>query len=245
MSDKGIHLAALYSVGCPELVQMGYEATMELFAGSETSTTPSIQEVKSILEKLDPSVYCQLIAGVIGEKDYFSESVVRAHWLGADILCSVQDANVQQVFANSSLRDCFDIHKLAALAMKLRGLIGVVPHHNFCVLQLFTELKKRSTIPERLVIDADRCLVKSGKVLSSTKDFLEVQTLVLFPAEEGGIGADIGTITVNRGFVTDQAVTPSFVTIHLGRARQAISGDESQRLTKLTIQAVKFSNKER
>ncbi len=241
MLDNGIRLAALYSVGCPELVQMNLDSALWSFVVGEPTASISAESARGILEKLDPFVFYQLIAFAVNEKDCFSESVVRAHWLGNGALNPVQDSDVKQVLTDLSSRDSLDVHKLAALALKLRGLIGFVPHHNFCVLQLFAGLKKRGKIPERIITEADRCLVKPGKVVSKSGGLFGVKNLVLVPGSDGGLDVNVRVAMVDSRLISDAA--PVFVSTHLGRVREAISEEDSQKLENLLLEAVDFSNK--
>lgn len=242
MSDKGIRLAALYSAGCPELTETECGAAIDSFLSSGNGSGPSTEEVKKILERLDPFAYYQLIATANGEEDVFSESVVRAHWLGAGDLSPVADLHVRRVLGNTSLEECLGIHRLVALVTRLRGLIGFLPHHNFCALHLFTALRKGIKIPDQLILSADQCLIRPAKVLAREGNFLQVKTLSLVSRKDG-LDLNIRTTKVEKWLVADQDVFPNLVSIHLGRAREMITEVQYHKLEWLMEQAVNFSNK--
>lgn len=246
MDIKGIQLAGLYSLGCPELEQITITNKVELFVrGIKTTESLLASDVRGILERLDPFVFYQLIALATGEPDFFSEQVIRAHWLGGSFLRPIEKGHIHKVFANGTLKGCFEVHRLTALLMKLRGLIGCKPHHNFCVLQLLAGYKKGIPIPPPVLTSTGLCLVKPGRILSIDGDYFTVETVSLIVKEDNLLGLQTAKEIVKRGFVADRPVRQAFVSIHLGSAREIITGRDFNRLIALTRGALCFNQRER
>lgn len=239
MQSEGIRLAALYSTGCPELLQAGSNSSLVSFLrGNGTA-----QSVRHLLEAIDPFFYYMLIAMQspvqAGVSNFFDPRVVSAHWLGNEFLFPVKGEEIQRVFRNGKVGE-LNPHKAREMAFKLIALKGRLPHHNLCVLSILAGARE-----SKLVHELDSCLVSAAEVVSLEGDKIRARKLSLVQTFPGApVEAQEVVCVADKGFV-DCVKPGDLVSLHLGAARQIISREIFDRLNEFTLRGVKEFQRER
>ncbi len=214
---EGLKIASLYSLGCPELRQIGAENfILNFLKNPERSKTLF---VKDILKKLEPFVYYRLLAKKNGISNPFNKNVVKAHWLGNNLLKPLEE------------KDLNDISSVYFL--KLSDLIGAKPHHNFSV---FWSAKRTDKIPIEKI---DECLIKSGKVIEIKEKTILVETVKLC-LNKKEIFLQETKEEISKGFLRGFVGFDDLVSIHFQQAREKISRNCAQNLIEITKEAINF-----
>ena len=231
-SQNGLRLAALYSIGCPELRQL---RTEPLILGALTAGPDSFPHnadfVETAMRLLDPFVFYQLIALKHGRTDFFSEDIVRTHWFGGDLLRPVTVDDIRLLLARGTIPTV--IHRAEEIILRLTDLLGGLPHHNFVVLSLLKRMRRDIKAPVELLAGISQCLVGAGKVVE-VRDGLRIPGAgKLFPQ------AGIGLIKIDNPFKINVRVG-DYVSHHLSWAREKISEKEAKGLDAITRQALDF-----
>jgi hydrogenase maturation factor len=240
-STNGYLLTCLYSSGCPELRELGAQEMIEGFVEGQPMDPAAM--VKDVLRRIGPSVFYRLIAPAKGlGTDIFDREVVRAYWIyNPDLLVPVTKAAVTKILRQGF--SGFSQHKQAEMITRIRGVQGGKPHHNFDVLWLlksFTNPKVGIAIPQDLLQKTNDCLVRAGRVRSNGKA-LGVETVSVVQKGNNALALGPVSMTVGLGFVK-KALPGDFVSIHLGVAREIISGRDAEDLGMITGEAIEFVN---
>jgi len=223
---EGILTSCLYSFGCPELRQFGAEKFFfEFLKNTEKTKLPL---VRTILEKLEPYYFYSLI-GYKNNLPPFSQRVVRAHWLGNNLLKRIEKEDVKELFKEKK----FQGHQTRFI--KIFDLIGGKPHHNFSTLWL---IKKIENLNPNLKMIED-CLVRAGKVveIKEEKFVVETQRLVL---DRKKLRLQEVIEEIPRFFLKRPVKFNDWISIHFGVAREKISRDCAQNLQRIIQEAILF-----
>ena len=245
MDASGIRLAALYSLGCPELREMNAELRVQSFVIGASQEKPAA--IRSILEKIDPFWFYQLI--VLSKfkelSDFFGEKAVRAFWIGNPYLKPIKVPDIQRVFANGKLKHKFDVHKMGVVIAKMRGLLGVRPSHNFCVMEILTGIRKGVPIPQEILQGTNECLVRAGKVIAAGDDKINVETTVLVQEELTSFGFRTVQEEVERGFIIGELTPGTLISVHLGKGREVLSREDDFNIREFLREALAFAQRGR
>jgi hydrogenase maturation factor len=214
---EGILASCLYSYGCPELKQIGAEKLIFNFLKNPEKS--KIPFVKDILQKLEPFIYYRMIGKMNGINSPFNLKVVKAHWLGNNLLRPIKRADLEDT----------SISRL----IKLSDLIGTKPHHNFSVIWSTKKTDKIS------IEKIDECLIKPGKVLEIKENSLLVQTIKLF-SEGKKIYFKDSKEEVFKEILRELISFDDWVSIHFRSAREKISRNCAENLLKITKEAISF-----
>lgn len=182
----------------------------------EKSKSPS---VKATLEKLEPSLFYRLIGKMNGVNSPFNLKVVKAHWLGNNLLETIKREHIEAISRT--------------YLIKLSDFIGGKAHHNFSVIW---PTKKTENIPIEKV---DECLVKPGKVIEVKQKTILVETISLF-REKKKIYLKDSTQELSREVLRGLINFDDWVSIHFGTAREKISRNCAQNLIEITKEAISF-----
>lgn len=226
---KGARLACLYTFGCSEL--RGNPEAEEAVLGFIREPKPeNLPRVRTILEGLEPSVAYRIIAAANGIEDSLSEEVVRAYWLGGELLKIATDDMLAGV-----LSEGFHSRQLL-VAHKVRGR---KPHHNLNVVWLVSIVQQ--SVPQKLthiISGASDCLVVPGKVIEVEEETIRVLAPSL--SREGDKFALVAAPReVKRGFIRE-ARQGEWMSIHLGMAREFITEETAESLMAATHEALQI-----
>jgi hypothetical protein len=214
---EGILTACLYSYGCPELKQIGAEKLIHNFL--ENPEKAKISFTKDVLEKLEPFIYYRLIAKTNSINSPFNPKVVKAYWLGNNLLRPLKRDDLEDVSINRLI--------------KLSDLIGAKPHHNFSVLWL---TKKTKNI---LIEKVDECLIKPGKVIEIRQKTILVKTMCL-STKGKKIYLEYSKEEISREILRGFISFDDWVSMHFRSAREKISRNCAENLLKITKEAISF-----
>lgn len=216
----GEQLASLYSFGCLELKQLRQTGAEELiFNFINNPEKKQIPFVKTILEKLEPFVYYRLIGKMNDINNPFDFKVVKAYWLGNDLLRPIKREDFENILSNQQV--------------KLLDLINAKLHHNFTALWV---LKKTKKIPIEKI---DECIIKPGRVIEVKEESILVETKKLSLKEEKICPQDFKQ-EISSEFLKGCVSINDWVSIHFGIARQKISQEAAENLYKITEEAILF-----
>jgi hypothetical protein len=122
----GVLMAATFSWGCQRANQLGITPLLKEYALSEGKSA-SEEKIREELKKLYSYFYYCVIAFSNGIKDPFDLKVVKAHWVGNELLESVTIDNIKYVF--NEMKD--DYGDRVILAVVARPLVKTLSaHHN-------------------------------------------------------------------------------------------------------------------
>jgi hypothetical protein len=162
---QGLKIAALYSFppGRFGLCGMGEEASHEILDFLKGEKVPNIKE---ILETFEGSLfYYKLIAKENKISDYFNEKVVRAYWIGNELLEKVRISKLREVVAKNL--------KKPKIAKKLPE--NSRAHHSFHVL-VAGPMKKDLIMTEGT---KDLCKISWGKILKIKNQKEKIANLII------------------------------------------------------------------
>ncbi|MGB9598501.1 MAG: DUF6390 family protein [Minisyncoccales bacterium] len=162
---SGFKIAALYSFPPARfgLCGMGEEASHELF---HFLLGEKVSEIKKMLETFEGALfYYRLIAKENKIKNYFNERVVRAYWIGNELLEKVKVSKLKEMVAKNLKKP-----KLAKILPEIAR-----PHHSFHVL-VAGPIKKDLVLTEGM---KDLCKISWGKVKKIEDSKLSVVNLTI------------------------------------------------------------------
>lgn len=230
---SGLKLAALYSFppGRFGLCGMGEEAPHEIFHFLMGKKVPKI---KKILESFEGAiVYYKLIAKENKISDYFNKKVVKAYWIGNDLLDKVKVSKLKEVVAKK---------------IKKPSLAKILPdfakaHHSFHVL-VAGPMKRNLEMTEGM---KDLCKISWGKVSKVytgkwNVTNLEVEYQPLLKEKSWFLGKP-----EKRKIFWDKRVLPKvkvgdWVSFHWNLALEKLSEEELKNLKKYTLLSIKTAN---
>lgn len=230
---QGLKLAALYSFppGRFGLCGMGREANHEIFHFLIGEKVP---EIRKILETFEGALfYYRLIAKENKISDYFDEKVVKAYWIGNDLLEKVKIESLRRL-----VKEKLKKPKLAKILPEFSK-----PHHSFHVL-VAGPIRKDLEMTEGM---KDLCKISWGKVLKiEDSGFkignLEVEYQPLLKEKEWFLGRP-----KKRKIFWDKRILPKIkvgdiISFHWDLALEKISKEEIKNLEKYTQESIKIAN---
>jgi len=125
---KGTVLAATFSWGCERANQLGITPILREYALSQGKSHKE-EEIRGLLQDLFSYLYYQIIARANQIEDPLDIQVVKAHWIGNELLEKVQKVHIKEVFEKEKAR-----YDKIVLAKVLEGVIktGSAHHNAYC-----------------------------------------------------------------------------------------------------------------
>ena len=126
--------AATFSFGCEMANELGITPQLQEYSFSGGKTCPE-EQIREALKKLASYFYYLAIAKANGISDPFDFRVVKAHWIGNELLDKVAPKHAAIVIKEESAR-----HDRIILVYYLKPLIQIgKAHHNFYAKQIGKE----------------------------------------------------------------------------------------------------------
>lgn len=186
---------------------------LDFIAGKKVSK----KKVKEIIKNFKSAYsYYQLVAAANNIENPLDEKVVRAYWMGNELLKKVKMK---------------DFKAMTGERFSLRSIpCGSLPHHSFHVLNIGTLAGK---LAENLF---DFCLIKWGRVVEIKKDKVAVDSCQ--PLEKGQgkfqLGKPIRKIVIWNKLLLPKLEIGDWVSVHWGNAIERLSKKELENLRKYT-----------
>jgi hydrogenase maturation factor len=230
---SGLKIAALYSFppGRFGLCGMGEESAHQIF---DFLLGEKVPKIKEILESFEGSLfYYRLIAKENKISDYFDERVIRAYWIGNELLEKVRISKLKELVVKK--------FKKQKLAKKLPE--NSKPHHSFHVL-VAGPMKKDLIMTEGM---RDLCKVSWGKVLKIEDCKMQIANLIV---EYQPILKEkkwfLGKQTKRKIFwfkrILPKVKVGDFVSFHWDLALEKLSETDLRNLKKYTEISVQSAN---
>lgn len=217
-----LKLAALYAYGCQKTKELEIDELLKKFVVSGQNK----QKIESELKKLEPFLYYQLIAKSNKIDNPFDVRVVKAYWLGNEMIEKVKPELLKELVGQV---DSFYLLKANYL------ILGGKAHHNFSVL---------SKIPvknEKTIEMVNQCLISWGRVVEKTETELTVFHQPLVLKDKKFVLGDLMLKKIKRGLL-GRIKLNDIVSIHFNEAREIISDDDWHNLRKYTQEAIEMFN---
>lgn len=228
---KGLQVACLYSLGCPELKRM--KAQKHIFDFIENPQREKFPLIKEFLEELEPFLFYQLIGLQNDITDFFHEDVVRAYWLGNSLSKPLTKKDIDRFL---SQKRNFEHHRFHLI--KILELVGGRAHHNFESLWLIKGMERGRRFPPKFLENLNDCLMRAGEVIEIGKLSLKVKTKSIGFSNQGFILEDSRERTY--GGLVKEIEKGNFISIHLGMAREKIQRETAENLLKITEETISF-----
>ncbi|MFC1630278.1 DUF6390 family protein [Patescibacteria group bacterium] len=229
---SGLKLAALYGIKphllgfCGPREESSTRVLLNYLSGKKVSE----KKVRKILTEFEGAMaYYNLIAQCNNIKDPFNEKVVKAYWIGNELLDSVSTESLQETIKKEFSRPGLLSKKAAAKKTK-KVAKGSVPHHSFHVMKIGS-VTGRIRLQGKL---RDVCRIGWGKVI--TLDPLKNRMKVIYQPLTGKKNKKY--IGWNKDLLKNPRVG-SFVSIHWNMAIQILQKKDLKNLQKYTQQTLK------
>jgi hypothetical protein len=230
---QGLKIAALYSFppGRFGLCGMGEGASHEILDFLKGERVPKIRK---ILETFEGSLfYYMLIAKENKISNYFDEKVVRAYWIGNELLEKVRISKLKEMIAKNL--------KKIQLAKDLPENSRV--HHSFHVLVL-GPMKKDLVMTEGM---KDLCKISWGRVLKILDYKLEVKNLIVeYQPLLRGKKWFLGKPTKRKIFwfksIFPKLKAGDFISFHWDLALERLTKKDLENLKKYTQLSIEVAN---
>jgi len=230
---QGLKVAALYSFppGRFGLCGMGEETSHEILDFLKGKRVPNIKE---ILETFEGSLfYYKLIAKENKISDYFNEKVVRAYWIGNELLEKVRISKLREMIAKE--------FKRPNLAKKLPK--NSRAHHSFHVL-VSGPIKKDLIMTEGM---RDLCKISWGKILKIEDCKLEIANLIveyqpLLKEKKWFLGRPIKRRVFWFKSLLPKIKIGDFISFHWDLALEKLSKEDLENLKKYTNLSISIAN---
>ena len=250
MNQQGLITCTRYAFPPNALHYCGPEEQVNIKAyQKEQIADNGLKEIIEKFETLYP--YLTLIAYENNIRDPFDPRVVEAYWIGNDLLTNV---SMNKFYYH--LRDTLKLKKkvkpkdLELLFGKLDD--GMLPHHTFHVLNVFTRTGHHSV--QHTLETMDACRIGWGTVIQNSKfkiqndnEKVKIKTKPLvFENEKLVLGKSvIRTINVPVSFIqnTKYKIPNTTITFHWNTLCDIISEGEARHLEWYTQQAIDLANK--
>lgn len=230
---SGLKIAALYSFppGRFGLCGMGEETSHEIFHFLLGKKVP---QIKKILESFEGALfYYKLIAKENKISNYFDEKVIRAYWIGNELLEKVRVSKLKEMIEK--------VFKKPKLAKFLPDFAK--PHHSLHVVVL-GPMRKDLEMTEGM---KDLCKISWGKVLEiENSQFkvinLKVEYKPLLNKQEWSLGKK-----TKRKIFWDRRILPKLkvgdlISFHWDLALEKLSKKDLKYLVKNTQLSIKIAN---
>ena len=96
-NKEGLLLAATFSYGCNMANELGLTPKLKEYAQSK-GKSHSGKEIREALSQLIPYFFYRIIALANNIEDPFEIRVVKAHWIGSELLERVKPAHIKKMF---------------------------------------------------------------------------------------------------------------------------------------------------
>ena len=127
---KGVLLAAIFSYGCKRAEDLEISEKLKEYAlsGGKSHTE---EEIRGELKKLFSYIYYRIIALANNIEDRFDIRVVRAHWIGSNLLDKVQPVHIALVSEEMQkvYNDKVVLGRIFTPVVKSNSV-----HHNYCAM---------------------------------------------------------------------------------------------------------------
>lgn len=238
----GLLRCSKYSFGPNRLHYCGPDAHQELLAHIEhKSSNPRLEAMLKAFNTLYP--YLCLIAKANHIKDPFDDRVVRAYWLGNNLLEKVSRQDLyRNLLENHKVQDKIGNKSFSEIKNKIKNY--ALPHHSFHVFNIWRRTGNMAIA--HTLESMDSCRIGWGKVTkidgpfinALTQPIVEVAgTLALGNAIEKKI-----TRTLGAREDIEQIKVGDIVTYHWGIPCEVISVQQAVLLKKYTLQSIDFTN---
>jgi len=241
---KGLVLAGIYSLKCPEIQALQLEEYLLPVIRERNPDFGELSRARFVLSQIQPFFFYQLIALKAGIEDCFEQEVVRAYWLGQGLSSDsvVQKGDIERVVRERRIPWKEDMLE-DFLMTKANLLIGGLPYHNFDVLLPLKQVVGRRAIPSHLLYGFNECLVRSGRISEKkSKDTFVVETFGFSQPEprEVELEEEEQEVKIDSEITKRKPRIGDYVSFHLGFVREIISKRKSERIRKLTKDALCF-----
>jgi len=231
---RGLKIAALYSFppGRFGLCGMGEEASHQILHFLKGERVPNIKE---ILETFEGSLfYYKLIAKENKISDYFNEKVVRAYWVGNELLEKVRISKLKEMVTKYL--------KKPKLAEKLPE--NSKAHHSFHVL-VAGPMRKDLIMTEGM---KDLCKISWGKILKIVDCRLQIANLIveyqpLLKERKWFLGKPVKRKIFWFKKILPKIKVGDFVSFHWDLALEKLSKKDLENLKKYTQISIKITSK--
>jgi len=230
---QGLKIAALYSFppGRFGLCGMGEKSSHEILDFLKGEKVPNIKE---ILETFEGSLfYYRLIAKENKISNHFDEKVVRAYWIGNDLLEKVRISKLREVVAKNL--------KKPKLAEKLPE--NSRAHHSFHVL-VAGPMKRDLIMTEGM---KDLCKVSWGKILKIEDYKLQIANLIveyqpLLKERKWFLGKPIKRRIFWFKSILPKVKVGDFVSFHWDLVLEKLTKKDLENLKKYTQLSIEIAN---
>jgi len=230
---QGLKISALYSFppGRFGLCGMGEEASHEIL---DFLKGKKVSNIKKILETFGGAFfYYKLIAKENKISDYFDEKVVRAYWIGNELLEKVRVSKLKEMIAKN--------FKKPKLAKKLPE--NSKAHHSFHVL-VAGPMRKDLKMTEGM---KDLCKISWGKILRIEDFKFEIANLIVeyqpLLKEKNWF---LGKPTKRKIFwfksILPKIKVGDFISFHWDLALEKLAKKDLENLKKYTQLSIKIAN---
>lgn len=232
-SNKGLRIAALYSFPPHRFglcgMKKGKSEEMEAFLAGK-----KVPEIKEIMKSFKGAFfYYQLIAKENKIKNPFDKKVVRAYWIGNELLKKVKIKKLREMVA----RD----FKKKKLAKNLPE--NSFAHHSFHVL-VAGPIDKNLILTEGM---KDLCKISWGGVLKISKNKMPVNELLveyqpLLKEKEWYLGKFVKRKIFWKKSILPKLKKGDIISFHWDLALEKLSKKDLENLKKYTQDSIKIAN---
>jgi hypothetical protein len=230
---QGLKIAALYSFppGRFGLCGMGEESAHQIFDFLKGEKVPNIKE---ILETFEGSLfYYRLIAKENKISNYFDERVIRAYWIGNELLEKVRISKLRKMVAKNL--------KKPKLAEKLPE--NSKAHHSFHVL-VAGPMKRDLIMTEGM---KDLCKVSWGRILKIEDCKMQIANLIveyqpLLKEKKWFLGKPIKRRIFWFKRILPKIKVGDFISFHWDLALEKLSEKNLKNLEKYTQLSIEIAN---
>ncbi|PIP18189.1 MAG: hypothetical protein COY82_02190 [Parcubacteria group bacterium CG_4_10_14_0_8_um_filter_35_7] len=222
--ENGLQIAAAFSYGCGRANYLGISSLLKKFIFSQEGKIE--KEVRNSLKRLASYPYYKLIALASEIDDPFDLRVVKAHWIGNDLLEKISREHIKELIKDKSLREIGWTKELIVYSMPRLASDRFLAHHNFYAI---SELLKFPVLIEK---GRNNCWIIGGKVVKAEKNELIIKCHSLIFDGEFRIGR-VREEKIKRGFLRN-VKAGDLIASHFGEARFIINGKDLENLIKYT-----------
>lgn len=242
----GLKVAAFYSLPSYSLGFCGPQDTISRknLAGFVSGENSSKREVRRIFEKFEAAYqYYKLIAKKNRIRDPLDDRVVRAFWVGNELLEKVTEEDIRKLILTDFCRSGL-LTKLQAKEKANQVPKGAMPHHSFHVLVLGA-ITGRVDLKGAML---DLCRIGWGRVeeLEGSKDKLRVAYKPLVLGKDIRLGEEIKKTVSWDNRIIPKVELGEWVSFHWGETCEILdvkSVANLEKYTKNTIDSLNAQNR--
>jgi len=229
---QGLKLAALYGIYphklgfCGPQEKSATKALLNYLSGKKISE----KKIRKILEEFKGAFsYYKLIAKSNDIKDPFNEKVVKAYWIGNDLLEKVKTSDLKKMIAKDF--SGLGLLKKGEIKEKLKKVSSISkPHHSFHVL-IMGSVTGRIVLKEGLI---GFCLINWAKVKKIKNKRIVIEYRLLVKNKKFQFGKLIEKeIILEKSFIPKVKIG-DWVALHWNHPIQILSKKEVSNLKKYT-----------